>query len=419
MIFKKAQHLYREYPGTFWTLLGATFIDRLGGALLFPFFALYVTQKFGVGMTQVGIMFAIFAITNVMGSMLGGALTDKLGRRWMIIFGLVMSALSSVAMGLVSDLTLFYILAGVVGLLSETGGPARQAMVADLLPAEKRAEGYGMFRVAFNFAVAVGPMLGGLLAAYNFLYLFIADAIASTITAVIVYLALPETKPEDTEGQPEQSLLKTLSGYGVVLRDTAYMAFLIVSLLATVVYIQMNSTLSVYLRDVHGVSPQGFGYILSLNAAMVVLFQFWITRRISKYAPMLMMALGTALVGVGFVMYGFVTTFIMFILAMVIITLGEMVFVPVAQALAAKFAPENMRGRYMAMFGFSWTLPVAVGPLLAGLIMDNYDPNWVWYASGIVAIVAVAGYLWLHVWVDEKAEQSAELEPLAAASVSE
>lgn len=417
MLFKKAQHVYREYPGTFWTLLGATFIDRLGGALLFPFFALYVTQKFGVGMTQVGIMFAIFAITNVMGSMLGGALTDKLGRRWMIIFGLVMSALSSVAMGLVSDLTLFYILAGVVGLLSETGDPARQAMVADLLPAEKRAEGYGMFRVAFNFAVAVGPMLGGLLAAYNFLYLFIADAIASIITAVIVYLALPETKPEVSEDQPEQSLLKTMSGYSVVLRDTAYMAFLIVSLLATVVYIQMNSTLSVYLRDMHEVSPQGFGYILSLNAAMVVLFQFWITRRVSKYAPMVMMALGTALVGVGFVMYGFVTTFIMFMLAMVIITMGEMVFVPVAQALAARFAPENMRGRYMAMFGFSWTLPVAIGPLLAGLIMDNYDPNWVWYASGILATVAVIGYMWLHVWVDDTEAEQPDVEPLAAAPV--
>jgi MFS family permease len=416
MIFKKAQKVYREYPGTFWTLLGATFIDRLGGALMFPFFALYVTQKFGVGMTQVGILFAIFAVSNVIGSMLGGALTDKLGRRWMIIFGLVMSALSSVAMGLINDLTVFYLLAAAVGLLADMGDPARQAMVADLLPEEKRAEGYGMFRVAFNFAVAVGPMLGGMLAAYNFLYLFIADAIASSITAAIVYLALPETKPKTIEGQPEQSLLNTLSGYGVVFRDTAYMAFLIVSLLATVVYIQMNSTLSVYLRDVHGVTPQQFGYILSLNAAMVVLFQFWITRRISKYAPMLMMAAGTALVGIGFVMYGLVVTFLMFIVAMIIITIGEMIIVPVAQALAAKFAPENMRGRYMAMFGFSWTLPVAIGPLLAGLIMDNYNPNWVWYAAGILAAVAVVGYLWLYVWLDDKVEL-ADAEPLAAPPV--
>jgi MFS family permease len=147
------------------------------------------------------------------------------------------------------------------------------------------------------------------------------------------------------------------------------------------------------------------------------LFQFWITRRISKYAPMLMMALGTALVGAGFVMYGFVTTFVMFMLAMVIITIGEMVIVPVSQALAAKFAPENMRGRYMAMFGFSWTLPVAVGPLLAGLIMDNYDPNWVWYASGILAAIALVGFLWLHLRVDAAKEPETGIEPLAVSSV--
>jgi MFS family permease len=118
-------------------------------------------------------------------------------------------------------------------------------------------------------------------------------------------------------------------------------------------------------------------------------------------------------------MYGFVTTFLMFMVAMVIITIGEMIFVPVAQALAAKFAPEEMRGRYMAMFGFSWTLPVAVGPLLAGLIMDNYDPNWVWYAAGIVSMIAVVGYLWLHAWVDDSEVEQPDIESLATATAYE
>jgi MFS family permease len=81
---------------------------------------------------------------------------------------------------------------------------------------------------------------------------------------------------------------------------------------------------------------------------------------------------------------------------MVIITIGEMVIVPVSQAIAARFAPEDMRGRYLAMFGFSYSIPFAIGPLLAGLIMDNYDPRWVWYASGILGSIGVIGYLWLH-----------------------
>jgi MFS family permease len=416
--FKRVQNAYQEFPGTFWTLVGATFIDRLGGALLFPFFALYVTHKFGVGMTQVGILFTIFAATSFVGSMLGGALTDKFGRRGVIIFGLVTSALSSLCMGLVNDLNLFYILAAFVGLLADTGGPAQQAMVADLLPKEKHAQGYGILRVAFNLAVTIGPAIGGLLATQSYLFLFIADAISSAITAVVVYFALPESKPQQAEGEPEQSLWQAFGGYNKVLRDGMYMAFLVVSMLAVVVYVQMNSTLSVYLRDVHGVPAQGYGYILSLNAAMVVLLQFWITRRVTPHPPMLMMALGTAFYAVGFAMYGFVSTFVLFMAAMVVITIGEMVVVPVAQALVANFAPDDMRGRYMAMFGFSWTIPFAVGPLLAGLVMDNYNPNWVWYASGILCSMAILGYLMLHTRIRKrlsKPEEETPPQPIAIA----
>jgi MFS family permease len=419
VFIKKVQGIYQEFPGTFWTLMGATFIDGLGGALLFPFFALYVTQKFGVGMTEVGILFGIFAVMNFIGSLIGGAVTDKLGRRWMILFGLVMSGLSSLLMAWVDNLALFYVLAAFVGLLAEAGRPAQQAMVADLLPREKQAEGYGTQRVVMNLTVVIGPVLGGLLASQSYTLLFVADAVTSVVTAIIVYMALPESKPQPDESTSEQSMWQTLRGYGDVVRDGLYMAFLGVSVLAVIVYIQMNSTLSVYLRDVHGVSPQGFGYILSMNAAMVVLFQFWVTRRVSKRAPMLMLALGTAVYGIGFAMYGFVSSFALFFLAMAIITIGEMIVVPVGQALVAKFAPEDMRGRYMAMFGFSWTIPFAVGPFLAGLIMDNTNPNWVWYASGILAAVAVIGYLYLHTRVEEKVEESPELETLAAAPAGE
>ena len=93
--------------------------------------------------------------------MLGGALTDKMGRRWMLIFALIVSATSSLLMMVVNDLLLFYGLAALVGLLSNTGGPAQQAMVADLLPEEKLSEGYGIQRVAMNLAVVIGRAIGG------------------------------------------------------------------------------------------------------------------------------------------------------------------------------------------------------------------------------------------------------------------
>ena len=152
----------------------------------------------------------------------------------------------------------------------------------------------------------------------------------------------------------------------------------------------MNTTLSVYLRDVHGVPPQGFGYILSLNAAMVVLFQFYVTRRMQGQPPLRMMTVGTLLYALGFGLYGVVADFTSFLFAMVIITIGEMIVVPVSQAFVAQLAPEDMRGRYMAFFGFSWIIPGMVGPLLAGLVMDNADPRWLWYAAGLVGVAAAS-----------------------------
>lgn len=388
---------YHEFPRNFWVLMGATFIDRVGGALIFPFFALYVTQKFNVEMLEVGILFVIFTVSGMLGSFIGGALTDKFGRRWMMIFGLIASAVSSISMAFVTDLSVFYALGALVGFLGDAGGPAQQAMVADLLPKEKRIEGYGIQRVVMNLAVAIGPAIGGLLAAWSFLALFIIDAITSVVTAFIVYRVLPETKPGLKEGEEEQSMLQTMAGYGKLFKDKLYIAFLLVGTLMGLVYMQMYSTLSVYLRDIHGYAPWGYGYILSMNAAIVVVLQFWFTRKVKNRAPMLVMAVGATFYMVGFTMYGFVSTYILFLLAMIIITIGEMVIAPMSQTLIANFSPEDMRGRYMAFAGFTvFAIPSAIGPLLAGLVMKYSDPRWVWWGGGILSIFVVIGYLWLH-----------------------
>jgi len=387
---------YREFPPAFWTLVAVTFIDRLGGALLFPFFALYITGRFKVGMTEVGVLFALFSVSSFVGSMLGGALSDRLGRKGMLIFSLVSSSLSAVFMGLVDSLQAFYLLALLVGIFTDTGGPAHQAMVADLLPEDKRARGYGIIRVAFNVSVVIGPAIGGVLAGVSYLLLFIADAVISLIAAAIVLTSLPETKPTARPGTRAESVAGTFRGYFRVLRDSSFMLFIGICILMGLVYMNMNTTLGVYLRDAHQVPERQYGWILSLNAIMVVFFQFPITRRIERQPPQVMMALGTALYAIGFAMYGFVSTYVLFLLAMVIITIGEMLIAPVSQTLVASFAPEDMRGRYMAMFGFSWSIPFAVGPLLAGVILDNADPHWLWYAAGLVGLLAAAGFLALH-----------------------
>lgn len=414
-MISRIQRTYHEFPRPFWVLVSSQFIDRLGSTLIMPFFSLYITQRFNVGMTQAGVLLAIFSVSGLVGSMLGGALSDRFGRRGVMLFGLIISAFSSISMGLVDELVIFYLLAAFVGILSDVGGPARQAMLADILPEKQRAEGFGIMRVVGNLAWIIGPTIGGFLAARSYLLLFILDAISSTIVAFIVYRLIPETKPETDQEGDTANLFDTIRGYGQVASDKSFLQFVLASMIMLLVYIQMYSTLSVYLRDVHGVTTQAFGALLSMNAATVVLLQFWITRRITPRPPLLMMALGSSFYLIGFVAYGVVSSYLLFVIAMLFITVGEMIVMPVSQALAARFAPEDKRGRYMAFFGLSWAIPSMFGPWLAGRVMDTTDPRWVWFGGGILLAISILGFLQLHsrlhqrvIPVDEIAERFEE-----------
>jgi MFS family permease len=396
-MFEKLENTYRQFPRTFWVVVGTQFIDVVGNTLLFPFFALYITQKFDVGMTQAGIILATNSFAGIVGSTIGGALADRYGRRGIILFGLVVSALSGLTLGFVNRFYLFYGLSVFVGLMGSVAQPAHQAMVADILPPEKRSEGFGILRVVANFAWIIGPSIGGFLASFNYLYLFLSDAVISIITATLVFRLLPETRPQPKDKSEGESIIQTMRGYGQALIDRPFLAFIFASILMILVYQQMYSSLSVFLRDVHQVDPQFYGFIMSSSAVTVVIFQFSVSRLIKRYPPFLMMATATFFYMIGFTMYGFVATIPLFVVAMIIITIGEMVGMPTSNSLAAAFAPEDKRARYMAIFGLTWAVPSMIGPWAAGLVFDNYNPNYVWYIGGVLCVVAILAFFLLQV----------------------
>ena len=393
---ERTKNVYHEYPPAFWTYNLIVFIDRLGGFMLYPFFALYLTQKYDIGMATVGLLFAVFSVSGMVGSALGGAIADRMGRKTVIIFSLLLSSLSALGMGFAPTLGIFVAVSVLVGTLANIGGPAHEAVVADLLPQDKRAEGYGIIRVVFNVAVIIAPPIAGLLIAHSYLTLFLVDAVISIISAGIVYFFLPETKPQAHAHAKPETMTQTFAGYGRVFKDTPFLAFIGVTVLMTLVYLNMNSTLGVYLRDQHGLPELRYGWLLSINAIIVVLFQFGITRRLQHFKPLLMMAAGSMLYAIGFAMYGFVPTFALFILAMIIITIGEMVVSPFQQSLVASFAPEHMRGRYMAVSGLSWTISFTVGPYFAGLLLDSANPQLLWAFCGLIGTLAAIGFLVLN-----------------------
>lgn len=394
--FHKLKKTFHDFPRKFWIVVGVSFIDHVGGTMLFPFFSLYITQKFNVGMTQAGIVLGIFALSGLVGQMIGGALTDKFGRRKLIIFGLIFSALSTLTLGFIKDFSVLIPLAVVIGFLSDMAGPAHNAMIADILPEQKRHEGFGIMRVVGNMAWIIGPTIGGFVAGKSFLALFIIDAIISCFVAFLFFVLISETKPEAHANEPQESIFKTFLGYGKVIKNRAFMAFLAALILMGLVYQQMYNSLSVYMRDSHNFAPNAYGFLLTASAIVVILFQFSVMRYIKKKPAFKMMAYGTLFYMAGFGMFGLINAYWLFVAAIIVITVGEMLVVPTSQTLATNFAPEDMRGRFMGMFGMTWAIPGVIAPYLAGVILDNLNPNLLWYIGGVLCGVAALAFFGLH-----------------------
>jgi predicted MFS family arabinose efflux permease len=270
--------------------------------------------------------------------------------------------------------------------------------LADVLPESTRQEGYGILRVVFNYAWIVGTAMGGLIAMRSFVALFVIDAVISCIVAAILFRLLPETKPKVQQelAREQESFWETIKGYRVVVHDLAFMGFVLSGMLAMIVYIQQYGSLAVYLRDIHGINSRGYGIILAITGLEVVLFQFWISRRIRHHPPFLMLMVGAAIFALGVFLYGMVSGFVMFLIAAIIVCIGEMFYFPTSQVVAAGFAPKAMRGRYMAIAGFITSVPNAIGPSAAGYVLDHLDPHLLWYIGGLLCLTSALGYFALH-----------------------
>jgi MFS family permease len=277
-----------------------------------------------------------------------------------------------------------------MGLTGAIFGPAINAMIADLIETHKRAQAFGLLRVVQNLGIAIGPAIGGFIATRSYLVLFGVAAIAAVMYGLIVALRIQETRPQtiavESSTKPRQENL------GRVLADQTFMLFCGLYTVMTIVYSQMNTTLPVYLNKSFGVTEQWYGLLMSLNAAMVVVFQFPITRFTDRFTRTAMMALGGAFFALGFGMFGFVGVLPLFFLAQAIWTVGEMFTTPVSQAFAADMAPETMRGRYMGVFGLVWTVAYGVGPLVGGAVMDRLDGRYIWYAAFALNGLAALGF---------------------------
>ena len=402
-VLEKIQNVYQEYPPAFWVLMTGTFIDRFGTNLIFPFLAIYVVQRFDAKITQVGLIYTMIAVSSGLGNFLAGALADRFGRRFTLLLGMICAATARVALGLANDFTGIYIAAVFTGLFGAVGWPAQLAITADLLGPEKRATGFGIQRVIINSTFALGPLVGGFVGPrIGYLPLFVMDALTSYFVAFIVFSKLPETQPNKGQDSRGESFAQTLAGYGRVFQDRVFFAFIVISTLTVTAFMQMSTTLPIFLVKFQHMSESFIGALIMLNALMVVLLQFPITRWASKKPLLLIMIGGATCYLIGFGSYGLPPSVPLFVFAIILITVGEMLVIPTSQALTALLAPADMRARYVAAERLNWIVAQALGPLAAGAMLDRFDPRWVWFGCSIICGISIISFYALHLHARER-----------------
>ncbi len=384
-MLQRARAFTTEFPRQFWVLFWGTLVNSIGSGMVFPFLTLYLHQRLNLSMTYVGVILAAWSASALIGQLVGGSLTDRFGRKRLMAFSLGVNAGILVTFGLADSFAAALAIVAAAGFIGALFQPARDAMIADLTESDKRPQAYGLLRVVANLGIAIGPAMGGFLAARSYLITFLGNASAAFLFFLITVFWMRETKPRAL------AAAETVTAPGnlmTVLRDTRFVLFCSACALAATLAAQMMTVLPVYMKDQFGLGESFYGWVMTTNAAMVVLFQFPITRVTARVPRLWLTAAGALIYALGVFSVGFGTAFPHFILAMVIFTFGEMVIVPTSTAITADLATPDLRGRYMGMLGLTWSVGFGVGPILGGLITDYIAPRALWSLTALAGIAA-------------------------------
>jgi len=377
------------YPRQFWLLFWGMLISAAGGSMIWPFLTIYMRQRLDIPLTTVALLLTLNSAAGLVTTTVAGPAADRFGRRGVMVLSLATGSATLLAMSMAGTLQFWVILMAINGAFGPLFRVGSNSMVADLIEPERRASAYALLRMSNNLGVAIGPSVGGFVTAASYALAFYIAAGASAIFTLLVLFFVAETVPQKqvTADQPQ-----TDGGYGQVLRDRPFLAFCGVYTLAGMAYALMMVLLPVYVKENFGVPESRYGFIMATNAAMVVLFQYAITRATERYHHLPVLAVGSLFyaLGAGSVALGW--NFPTFLASMVILTIGEMIMIPTSTALTANLAPPTMRGRYMSLYGLTWGLGFGIGPVIGGFLNDNLAPVAIWYSGLVMGLAATFGF---------------------------
>jgi MFS family permease len=381
-------------PGV-WIAITVRFLGMFAFAIYGPFFLLYLNQTRGLTMTAAGTVVAMSSLSSALSQTLGGMVTDRFGRKKsMVIFTtadiVVNSALTAAIAFNASIWSIAFIyIAG--GFLSGMKQPATTAIILDLAPTPRLTEAYGIAQIVSNIGWVIGPLLGGFMfASLSYAWLFGLAIVTSTASLILILTALKESY---TDAKTDTGFRTTL----LIRPDKALFSYIGLNLIVFIAYTQIVNMYSVFFVDKLGFTAAQYGILITIASAFAVIFQYPVTRIVAtRMGDKSALFWGSLIFGLGYLSLSWITSFTWSVIAILFITLGELLYVPSASSTIGRLAPPDQRGRYMGLLGTGTGLGIAIGPLLGGALFDTVagTPPVMWGAIAAIAGAAAIGFLW-------------------------
>ena len=375
----------RGLPRRVWIISLGNLILQVG-TFLPVFIVLYLTQR-GHSVGAAGLVLSASGLGRVLGNVIGGYLTDTVGRRWAILLSVVTTSALTAIVPFIGPLPVIIAVVGLIGVMSAIYRPAMAAVLVDsVTSAQERLAAFGVLRFAQNIGSTLGGVLGGVVASISYVGLFLVEASALLVFGMIAAVLLRKPPQQQSDPGTTKTPADPAVGYRQVLSDRTLVRFLLMTVLSMFAYIQTAVALPLHVTDV-GLSERDFGLLMALNGLLVVLLELPITSVISRYRPEHVLAIANLLVCAGLALSGFSSGMLLLSAMVVIWTFGEMAYSSIVQAHLVSLTPPGMIGRYQGAYGAAYAIGTGAGPVIGGALYAT-APWVLWALVGVLGLLS-------------------------------
>ncbi len=393
---------YKGLPKEIYILFIGKIVNCIG-AFVHPLMSLILTQRIGMSAYEAGQFVTILAVCQVPCMILGGKLSDSIGRRKVIIIFQVLGAMMLIICGIIPTTVTTAKILILSSCFYAISSPAYDALNADLTHEGNRKEAYSLLYLGVNIGFSIGPILGGFLYKNYLPLIFIGDAITTIIALVlfIVYVKEPKHNKvinEDNEYDKDNVIdeYRENSTIKVLFKRPILILFPIMMLLYQFSYSQWGFSLPLQMGELFGSDGAKFyGYLGAFNAFIVIVSTPLLTHKTKKHNALNIMSLGGILYGMCFLVLGFSKVMPMFFIAVFSLTIGEILIAINSSAFIANNTPPSHRGRISAIIPMISGAGYALGPMIMGKIIDSSGIFLGWMIVTIVCFVGGIGMIFL------------------------